>query len=144
MSVADEQVLILEKIASYSYTYDAGDTDGFAELFMQDAVWQYHLANQLEPEIHLASREEIRDWARDRLRGREGVLISRHHQSGTIFDILRSDYAETRTMVLVTHQEADQHHPVPTLSGVYHDVWEKTDQGWKFARRVLKTDRFRT
>lgn len=142
MSTMDDRFAILEMIARYSYTYDARDADGFAELFAPDAHWEYYLVDQAEPEIRLKSREEIRSWAKERLAGRQGVLISRHHQSSTVFDVIQADYAETRTMVLVTHHEFDQPHPIPTLSGVYYDTWGKTDGGWKYQTRILKTDRF--
>jgi len=141
MAFIEERISILEVIAQYSYTYDARDSEGFADLFMEDGVWEYYFPGQNEPEIKLNSRHEIREWAANRLKGREGVLISRHHQTGTVFDILQSDSAESRTMVLVTHHDVDEPYPAPTLSGVYYDTWQKTPDGWKFSKRVLYTDK---
>lgn len=141
MTAIEDRNAILEVIAQYSYTYDSRDAAGFAALFTEDAVWEFYLADQADPEIRLQSRQEIRDWAQPRLEARQGKFSSRHHQSGTVFDTLLPDAAETRTMVLVTHHEVDQPHPHPTISGVYHDTWRKTEQGWKFAKRVLLTDK---
>ena len=136
-----ERAAILDVIAAYSYTYDARDAEGFSMLFLEDAVWKYYLADQENPEIQLNSRQEIREWAANRLQGRAGVFISRHHQSSTVFDVLQSEYAESRTMVLVTHHAIDNPYPTPINSGVYHDTWKKTEHGWKFATRFLFTDR---
>jgi hypothetical protein len=137
----EERFAILEVISKYSYTYDSLDPDGFADLFLEDARWEYYHAGKEEPEICLSSREEIRNWARPRLEGRVGKFNSRHHQTNTVFESGSEDTARTRTMVLVTHHEVGDPHPLATLSGVYHDIWKKTAEGWKFAQRILYTDR---
>lgn len=142
MIIPEDRFAILEIIAQYSYTYDARDADGFASLFTDVAVWELYLSDQETPEIRLESREEIREWAANRLKGREGKINSRHHQSSTVFSNCSSDYAETRTMILVTHHDLGDPHPIPTISGEYRDIWQKTKDGWKFAKRVLQTDKF--
>jgi hypothetical protein len=91
--------------------------------------------------VRLPSRAAIREWAAQRLRARRGRLVSRHYQSGTLFDELTSDSALTRTMMLVTHQDADGGAPRPTLSGVYHDHWRRTSAGWRLAHRAAHVDR---
>jgi hypothetical protein len=140
LPVAD-RLAIIEVIAQYSYTYDALDADGFAALFTENALWEYYLSGKDEPEISLNSQDEIRDWALPRLKARIGEFSSRHHQTGTVFDSQDSENPQTRTMVLVTHHEVGNPHPTTSLSGVYHDTWTKTTQGWKFAKRILYTDR---
>jgi ketosteroid isomerase-like protein len=142
MIKTEDRFAILEVIAQYSYTYDARDADGFASLFTDDAVWELYLSDQAEPDIELKSQEEIREWAANRLKGREGKINSRHHQSSTVFRNCSADYAETRTMILVTHHELGDPHPIPTITGEYQDIWKKTTNGWKFAKRVLQTDKF--
>lgn len=140
MSITD-RLAILEVIARYSYTYDSKDAAGFAGLFVEDALWELYLSGAAAPEIHLESHQAILEWATNRLEGREGTLNSRHHQCGTVFERLTENEAETRTMVLVTHQGVGDNAPVPTLSGEYRDSWRKTDEGWKFARRLLYSDK---
>ncbi len=137
----EDRLAILDAIAQYSYTYDSLDADGYAKVFTEDAVFEMFFSGAKTPEIRLESRESIYQWAANRLKGREGIMNSRHHQSGTIFDIQTPDSAETRTMVLVTHQEMNDATPHLTLSGEYHDHWRKTSEGWKIIRRVLYSDK---
>jgi hypothetical protein len=141
MLSAADRLAIIEVIAQYSYTYDALDAEGFAALFIENALWEYYLSGNDEPEISLTSQDEIRDWALPRLKARIGKFSSRHHQTNTVFDSQDSENPQTRTMVLVTHHDVGNPHPIPTLSGVYHDTWIKTAQGWKFAKRILYTDK---
>lgn len=44
-------------------------------------------------------------------------------------------------MILVTHHEVNDTSPYPSLSGEYHDIWRKVSEGWKFAKRVLYSDK---
>jgi hypothetical protein len=141
MFTNDDRNAILEVIAHYSYTYDSLDSEGFSDLFLEDALWEYYYKDEKEPEIRLTSRNEIRGWAAKRHRERKGKFSSRHHQSGTVFDSFQADSVATRTMVLITHHEKGEPHPVPTTSGEYHDLWKKTPKGWKLAQRILYTDR---
>jgi len=126
-------------IAQYSYTYDGQDADGFAQLFVEDGVLEIFVAGATSPSVRLQSRKEIREWAARRLQERNGRFISRHYQSGIVFDELSSDSARTRTMVLVTHQGVEAA-PRPTNSGVYHDRWRKTPGGWRLAHRAAHVD----
>jgi hypothetical protein len=136
----DDRLAIHEMIARYSHTYDGRDPDGFAAVFVADAVFEIFLPGHTRPSVRLRSRKAIRAWAAQRLRDRAGRFTSRHYQSGTLFDVLTSASARTRTMLLVTHQEAGEVAPSPTRSGVYHDRWRKTGTGWRLARRAAHLD----
>jgi hypothetical protein len=57
-----------------------------------------------------------------------------------VFDALTADTAETRTIVLVTHQRTGESAPRPKLTGVYHDRWLKTVASWRLARRTAYVD----
>jgi len=139
MSLTDK-LAIQEVIAQYSYTYDAQDAEGFAALFTEDAVWELFAAGSTHPAIRLDSQAAIHAWAMQRFRDRRGRFISRHYQSSTLFDALTAESARTRTMVLVTHQEVAEAAPRPMASGVYHDQWRKTPEGWRLAHRRLHHD----
>jgi len=139
VSLADK-LAIQEVIAQYSYTYDAQDAEGFAALFTEDAVWELFTWGATRPEIRLASRAAICAWAARRLQERHGRFTSRHYQSGLLFDELTAESARTRTMVLVTHQGVTEAAPRTTASGVYHDHWRKTPEGWRLAHRILRRD----
>ena len=141
MMSLEDKLAIQEVIAQYSYTYDAQDAEGFAALFTEDAVWELFAWGATRPEIRLASRAAIRAWAAQRLHERCGRFTSRHYQSGLLFEALTSDAARTRTMVLVTHQGITEAAPRLTASGVYHDQWRKTQEGWRLAYRILRLDR---
>ena len=143
MFTLEDRIAILEVIAQYSYTYDSLNAEGFADLFLEDALWEYYSGEE-DPEIRLTSRDEIRDWAAKRHNDRKGVFSSRHHQTGTVFDSCQGDSAATRTMVLITHHEVGEPSPVPTVTGEYHDLWKKTAEGWKLTQRILYTDRSNT
>jgi uncharacterized protein (TIGR02246 family) len=136
----EDRLAIQEVIAQYSYAYDAQDAEGFAALFTEDAVWELFAAGATRPEVRLASRAAIRAWAAQRLQERFGRFTSRHYRSGILFDELTPESARTRTMVLVTHQGVTEAAPRPTASGVYHDRWRKTPEGWRFAHRILRRD----
>jgi len=137
----EEKLAIHEMIARYSYTYDGQDADGFAQLFVEDGVFEIFVVGKTSPSVRLQSRREIREWATRRLHERNGRFTSRHYQSGIPFDELSSDSARTRTMVLVTHQGATEPAPRPTASGVYYDRWRKTSEGWRLAHRAAHVDR---
>ncbi len=127
-------------IARYSYTYDGRDADGFAHLFTTDGVFEVIYAGGHEPELRLESRDAIYAWAAQRHQHVVKDVRDRHFQSGTLFDVLAWEHAQTRTMVLITHQSADDPAPRPVLSGVYHDRWRKTADGWQIAQRALHHD----
>ncbi len=138
---AEEKRAIHEMIARYSHTYDSKDADGFAQVFAEDGVFEIFVAGKPGPSVRLQSRKEIREWAAQRLQERHGRFTSRHYQSGILFDELSSVSARTRTMVLVTHQGVTETAPRPTNSGVYHDRWQKTPEGWRLAHRAAHVDR---
>jgi len=137
----EDKLAIHEVIARYSYTYDSNDADGFAQLFVEDGVFEIFVAGETSPSVRLRSRKEIREWAAQRLQERRGRFTSRHYQSGILFDELSSDSARTRTMVLVTHQGVTEAAPRPTDSGVYHDRWRRTPEGWRLVHRAAQVDR---
>ena len=140
MESLEDKLAIQEVIAQYSYTYDAQDAEGFAALFTEDTMWELFASSATRPEIRLESRAAIRAWAAQRLQERSGRFTSRHYQSGILFDELTSESARTRTMVLVTHQGVTEAAPRPTASGVYHDQWRKTLEGWRLVHRILRRD----
>ena len=139
MSLAD-QMDILEVIARYAYTYDGRDADGFAQLFTESAIFEVIPAGGCQPELRLESRAAIHAWASQRHQRMVKEIQDRHSQSGTLFEVLTQEHAQTRTMVLITHQGAHDPTPRPVLSGVYHDHWHKTQCGWQFTQRTLRHD----
>jgi ketosteroid isomerase-like protein len=137
----EDRLVIQEMIAEYSYTYDSNDANGFAQLFVEDGVFEVFVPGKTTAVFVLQSRAAIYEWAKQRLEGRHGAVISRHHQTGILFEELTPDAARTRTMVLVTHQLPDEASPRPTVTGSYQDIWRRTDAGWRIVRRSAHVDR---
>jgi SnoaL-like protein len=137
----EEKLAILEMIAQYSYTYDERDADGFAQVFLEEGVLEIFVPGKGRPAVRLQSRQEIHAWAAQRLQEREGRCTGRHYQSGIRFDELTAAQARVRVMLLVTRQHASGTRPYVNLTGVYHDVWQKTAVGWRLAHRAAYTDR---
>ena len=131
---------IQQAVAEYSYTFDGRDADGWSKLFTEDAVWELSGATDSDPQIRLDGRNEILQWAKQRHGEIPMNMTSYHHQSGLSFEELTNDSARTRVMVIITaHDNSEQQASVRiTLTGVYHDLWRKTADGWKFEHRTLK------
>jgi hypothetical protein len=136
----EDKMDILAEIARYAYTYDGRDADGFAQLFMAGGIFEVMYSGGSHPELRLESRAAIHAWALQRHQQVVMGIHDRHYQSGTLFDVLTTEQAQTRTMVLITHQGVNDPAPRPVLSGVYHDRWQKTPRGWQITHRTLRHD----
>jgi hypothetical protein len=136
----EDKMDILAVIARYAYTYDGRDADGFAQLFTEDGIFEVIAAGSSQPELLLTSRAAIHAWVVQRHQQVVQGIQDRHFQSGTLFEVLTPEQAQTRTMVLITHQGANDPTPRPVLSGVYHDRWHKTPSGWHITQRTLRHD----
>ncbi|GAA1359130.1 nuclear transport factor 2 family protein [Streptomyces beijiangensis] len=106
---------------------DAGmmsDYDRFASLFTQDGVWQIPLAG-----IAFAGREEIRAGI-ERLKGGWDYFVQTAHP-GTIR--VDGDTAAGRSYIAEFGRlrEGGSH----MNHAIYHDRYERTADGWKFAER---------
>jgi uncharacterized protein (TIGR02246 family) len=137
----EDKLAIHEMIAQYSYAYDSKDADGFAQVFVENGVFEIFVPGKTMPVVRLQSRQAIRAWAAQRLQARLGRFTSRHHQAGILVDVLTTEEARVRVMLLVTRQEATETPPSVHLTGVYHDVWRKTPEGWRLAHRAAYPDR---
>jgi uncharacterized protein (TIGR02246 family) len=140
MSIEDK-LAIHEMIAQYSYAYDSKDADGFARVFVENGVFEIFVPGKTIPAVRLQSRQAIRAWAVQRLQERIGRFTSRHYQAGILFEALTTEEARVRVMVLVTRQVATETPPSVHLTGVYHDLWRKTPEGWRLAHRTAYADR---
>jgi uncharacterized protein (TIGR02246 family) len=136
----EDKLAIHEMIAQYAYAYDSQDADGFAQVFVEHGVFEIFVPGKTMPAVRLQSRQAIREWATQRLQARLGRFTSRHFQAGILFDALTEEEARVRVMVLVTRQAATEMPPSVHLTGVYHDRWRKTPEGWRLAHRAAYAD----
>jgi hypothetical protein len=102
-----------------------GDPDRMAALFTTGGTWRIPAAN-----VHFTGRAEIREGLA-RLRDLWDFFIQEAH-SGTIE--LDGHQATGRTYVHELGRFRDG--TSFTIHGVYHDRYEHTADGWKFAERV--------
>lgn len=136
----EDRTAIQENIYAYSYHWDGQDIDRFLTVFTENAEWEFIPAGASEPEIRLVGHAAIRAWGAERLGRRKGLFVSRHFQTNIVFDELGADSARTRTMVLVLHQAVGDAAPSPILTGVYHDLHERTPSGWRLRHRAVHHD----
>jgi uncharacterized protein (TIGR02246 family) len=133
----EDMLAIQQVIARYSHTFDAGDADGWANVFTKDAIWESYAADTTTLTNRLRGHDELREFAAMRFREKAPGLVYYHHQSGILFDELTADTAKTRVMVIITiHKSPDP--PRIIFTGVYTDVWKKTNEGWLLVHRVLR------
>ena len=116
---------------------DAGmmrDYDRFASLFTQDGAWRMpHIAEEL------VGREEIRA-AIERLQGRWDYFVQTVHPGVTEVD---GDTAVGRSFVNEFGRLRDGIGHLRDGSSylnysVYHDRYERTAEGWRFAERLYE------
>ena len=137
----EDKLAIQEVIAQYSYTYDAKDAEGCANLFTEDAVMEFFGPGDTQPNRRFASRAAIRDeYVLQQWQRAPAGRAVRHYQTGTVFDELTAETAQTRTMMLATRRDATATAPHVTWSGVCHDQWRKTAEGWRIVRRTYRGD----
>lgn len=137
----EAKLAILEQIARYSHTFDGCEVDAFAAIFSEDGVIEIYAADAVEPELRLVGRAGIQTWVSEWCLNLEPGRRSRHHQTGTLFHALTDDSAETSTMLLSTVQFGDEPQPRVKLTGVYHDRWTRSADGWLLVYRALRHDR---
>lgn len=128
---------IQQEIAKYSHTFDSGDADGWAKLFIEDGVWESFQVGATESATKLDGHDALRAFCEQRHSERRDGVTFYHHQSGTVFDELSTDAAETRTMVSITVQKSGEPASV-FFTGVYRDEWVKMPEGWRIKHRVLR------
>ena len=136
----ENRALIADQIAKYAQLWDRKDADGFAALFTEDAVLEWHFKNTDKQLQTLVGRENILKYARKAHAGRLAGRQSRHHFSGLIFESVAGTSALTEHMYMVTHVTPSEP-PTVRSTGIYQIEWRKTDNGWLMSHRKLFVDR---
>jgi len=133
----NDVLAIQQQVARYSYTFDSGDAEGWANVFTEDGLWEFYARGATTPATRLEGYQQLHDFCAQRFRDRPEGVTSYHHQSGLIFDELTADSARVRTMLILTIQ-VPKEAPRLYFTGVYQDQWVKTPQGWRIKYRVLR------
>ncbi len=137
------RLAITDMLTQYSYRWDGKDSEGFSELFTEEAVMERRLNGELVDGSRLEGRASILEYARRSHKGRLADRQTRHHFSGIVFLELNARSAVTENMALITHQTANDSAAYINSSGIYRIIWHKTPEGWRMHKRILMTDRFR-
>ena len=127
---------ILELISLYAYTFDEDRIPDYVALFLEDAELSFYNARSDAPTVTTSSNGE-------RLRViqeiRSGPINQpgqpRHTQTNTVLTRISEDRVAGRTMLTCTQQPYDGSACRVLFTGVYEDVFQRTDQGWRFAVR---------
>ena len=134
-----DRIEIQDLISRYSHTWDSKDPKGWSDLFVKYGVWTNYFAGKKNKS--LGSGEELLAFAQE-LQGsfRDRGIVTRHHQTNTLLKKKEDGTIEGETVFSVIWQHHDD--PLPKLmhSGVYRDVYVKTDEGWKFRVREVRFD----
>ena len=132
----EDMMAIEQVIARYAYTFDQGEADLWAAVFCEDGVWE--LVDQLgaEPRRRLSGRDELAAFCTHQFTSRAPGASSYHHQSSVIFDELTTSSARTRTLLILSVKTTGEP-PHVRMTGIYHDDWLRTADGWRLKRRVL-------
>ena len=92
------------------------------------------------PLANLSGRDAVRAATAQRFAMFEAKAIqTRHFQTNTLLTALADGVVTGTTMLNLVWQVADER-PVSVLTGIYADVFVKSDGRWKFARRTLLID----
>ncbi|OLF05975.1 DUF4440 domain-containing protein [Actinophytocola xinjiangensis] len=105
----------------------SGDYDRFAALFTDDAVWRIPFAN-----VELVGRAEIRAGI-ERLQNAWEFWVQNTHTGMIRLD---GDTATGREYVFELGRQGTGTSVV--MYGVFHDRYRRTEDGWRFAERVLR------
>jgi uncharacterized protein (TIGR02246 family) len=125
---AADRAEIRELLSEYCFNMDDGDFAGVASLFTEDGEWvaAYEQARGRDPITDLLERINP-----DRAAG----PFRKHIVANSVVRV-DGDAATSRASYLVLM--AVDGRPAPIIVGTYDDIWTRTPQGWRIARRVLR------
>lgn len=137
---AEDRQRIADLISQSAYAYDSKDVEGYLDLFTQDCLLEMYAGSEQRPIVKATGREELGMVTRQRLTQltQKGIQ-SRHYQTNTVLTPRRDGRIEGVTMLNLMWQAAGEK-PVTVTTGIYRDLFEKTDRGWRFAKRSLFID----
>ena len=133
---AEDRSDILELISLYAYTFDEDRISDYVALFLDDAELSFYNAGSDSPTVTTSSNDERLRVIQDI---RSGPINQpgqpRHTQTNTVLTSISLRRVAGRTMLTCTQQPYDGSPCRLLFTGVYEDVFQKTDQGWRFAVR---------
>ncbi|MDM8553970.1 nuclear transport factor 2 family protein [Desulfococcaceae bacterium HSG7] len=131
-----DQKKILETLYQYTYNFDGKKPDKFAELFIENAVWEIFPRGAEKPRFSFTSREQLKDFVSKRFKTVLADRQTQHYLTNTVFLELTDDFARTQSAVLVVHKIKGEKQLKVINSTIYKDEFIKTKDGWKFSRHL--------
>lgn len=130
---------IRETLARYGHAIDAGDEDGWVDLFTETGEFQVRGPGGSEDDYTIAGRTELRDFYSHHSRRPEAF-----HEHVTVAPVITltddGRRASCRSRFFVIVMDA-AHRPVIRVFGTYQDTLERAADGtWRFATRRPEID----
>jgi SnoaL-like domain len=116
---------IRDLLARYTYHGDQGRIDALAACFAKDGVLEFPGNSGTGPD---GVKAALTGGARN-----PAISFIRHHITNPLIEV-ESDSASARSYFAVTSDNGPDH------SGTYADKFVRTDEGWRFAHRIVRID----
>ena len=128
----EDQDAIWRLFMTYKTHLDQRDFKAYASLFTDDAVWMGNLGKCEGPkQIERMLKKTLAVFESDHDRQHHLVL-------NPVIDVDGDTATAKSTWGFVTRSETDA--PVLAMLGTYYDELRRTEEGWKFSRRVAYSD----
>jgi len=127
MLAPDDQVAIEQLNARYAHSIDRGDGPGWASCFGVDGVFVSSRGGEV------AGTERLAEFAVAAAAAPEAGL--RTHWIGTVHADERDGAVTGRCYAMIVEGGAE---PRIVSSVIYEDELDRSDEGWRFRRRVVR------
>lgn len=127
---------ILRLMNEYCFRIDAGDVDGFAELFRR-GTWEV----LGDPGGGATGSEAVRAALADLVLYDGGKPRTKHVMSNVQIDVDPGGQVATARCYITVFQAVPPDFPLqPIFAGDYRDRFVREDGAWRFARREISAD----
>ncbi len=127
---------ILELYGQYAHRWDAGDAEGWADLFTADGIWERVAASdaveELADAVHIEGRDALMQFCRDLFEIEQGQV--RHWASNHVID---GDGEAATAKVYAMIVDLRSGVPAISVTGIFTDHLVNGSGGWRFKRRSV-------
>lgn len=128
----EDQDTIWRLFMTYKEHLDQRDFEAYASLFTDDAIWIGNLGKSIGPtQIAAMLEQTLEVFPSDRERAHHLVL-------NPVIDVDGDTATARSSWAFVTRSETDA--PVFLMLGTYYDELRRTQDGWRFSKRVAYSD----
>ena len=133
--MSEHKEAILRLMNEYCYRIDAGDIEGFSDLFEQGSF--HVLGDPSGPDV---GKEALLATLRNVILY-DGRPQTQHVMSNVQIDVDESGMEATAQCYITVFQALPPDFPMqPIFGGHYHDRFEKAGSDWRFASREITPD----